>query len=116
MDIYSLVVVPECESPHDRNQDFVAYIDQIVVNTSPAPLLQYDDYPTNFDKKSTKATRNDRGIKTVSLAGKTVNVSSDSSSGAPVYRYMLQNTFPVKAATEVAETMSIAGNRMNSNL
>ena len=116
VDIYSLVVVPECESPHERNQDFVAYIDQIVVNTSPAPLLQYDDYPTNFDKKSTKATRNDRGIKIVSLAGKTVNVSSDPSSGDPVYRDMMENTFPVKAGQEVTASMTIEGNWMNSYL
>lgn len=122
VDIYSLVVVPECESPHDRKQDFVAYIDQIVVNNSAAPLIQYDDYPTNFDKETTKATRSDRGIKTISLsgvtagAGKTVTVSSDPSSGDPVYRDMMENTFPVKAGQEVKASMTIKSDWMNSFL
>ena len=116
VDIYSLVVVPECESPHEHKRDFVAYIDQIVVNTSSAPLIQYDDYPTNFDKESTKATRNDRGIKTVSLAGKRVNVSSDPSSGDPVYRDMMENTFPVKAGQTVTGAITIEGTWMNSFL
>ena len=116
VDIYSLVVVPECESPHEHKQDFVAYIDQIVVNTSSAPLIQYDDYPTNFDKESTKATRSDRGIKTVSLGGKTVTVSSDPTSGDPVYRDMMENTFPVKAGQTVTGAITIEGDWMNSFL
>ena len=116
VDIYSLVVVPECESPHDRKEDFVAYIDQIVVNSSAIPIVQYDDYPTNFDKNTTKATRSDRGIKTISLAGKTVTVSSDPSSGDPIYRDMMQHSFPVTAGQNVTAAMAIEGTWMNSFL
>ena len=116
VDIYSLVVVPECESPHDSKQDFVAYIDQIVVNSSSIPLVQYDDYPTNFDKATTTATRSDRGIKTIGLGGKTLTVSSDPSSGDPIYRDMMQHTFPVKAGQNVTATMTIEGIWMNAFL
>ena len=116
VDIYSLVVVPECESPHDRKEDFVAYIDQIVVNNSAAPLIQYDDYPANFDKATTKTTRTDRGIRTIALADKTVTVSADPTSGEPLYRDMMRHAFPVKAGQEVTASMTIKGAWMNSFL
>ena len=34
VEIHSIVVVPDCSSPHALTEDFVAYIDEIVVNTS----------------------------------------------------------------------------------
>ncbi|MBQ8050897.1 MAG: dockerin type I repeat-containing protein [Bacteroidaceae bacterium] len=34
VEIHSIVVVPDCKSPHTLTSDFVAYIDEIVVNSS----------------------------------------------------------------------------------
>ena len=34
VEIYSIVVVPDCSSPHALTADFVAYVDEIVVNSS----------------------------------------------------------------------------------
>ncbi|MBP3744476.1 MAG: hypothetical protein J6I34_03565 [Prevotella sp.] len=34
VEIYSIVVVPDCSSPHALTEDFVAYIDEIVINDS----------------------------------------------------------------------------------
>ena len=34
VEIHSIVVVPDCASPHALTEDFVAYVDEIVVNTS----------------------------------------------------------------------------------
>ncbi len=34
VEIYSIVVVPDCSSPHALTEDFVAYIDEIVINNS----------------------------------------------------------------------------------
>ena len=34
VEIHGIVVVPDCSSPHALTEDFVAYIDEIVVNTS----------------------------------------------------------------------------------
>ncbi|MBR5918481.1 MAG: glycoside hydrolase family 16 protein [Prevotella sp.] len=102
VDIYSLVLVPECESPHNRTEDFIAYIDQIVVNNSSTPLVSYDEYPTNFDKESTKATRDDRGILSVALQGvKTLSITSSPSTSDPVYRDRMDATFPVKPGQSV---------------
>jgi hypothetical protein len=37
VELYSLVIVPDCESPHDLKEDFVAYIDNVSINTVSAP-------------------------------------------------------------------------------
>lgn len=37
IEIYSLVVVPDCESPHDYTVDNLCYIDNIEVNDNPLP-------------------------------------------------------------------------------
>lgn len=39
VDIYSLVIVPDCESPHDRTDDFIAYIDQIILSPDDTPRI-----------------------------------------------------------------------------
>lgn len=40
VDIHSLVVVPDCESPHRLSADFVAYVDEICLNDEAAPRIQ----------------------------------------------------------------------------
>ena len=37
--IHSLVVVPDCESPHRLTEDFAVYIDEIIVNATPEPRI-----------------------------------------------------------------------------
>lgn len=39
IEIHSLVVVPDCESPHDYKSDAICYIDNIVVNDNPSPII-----------------------------------------------------------------------------
>lgn len=41
IDIHSLVVVPDCESPHHYTEDALCYIDNIEVNDNPSPRLLY---------------------------------------------------------------------------
>lgn len=77
VEIYSIVVVPDCSSPHALTEDFVAYIDEIVINNSESRRSEvtsaadpYDGtepggdvpvdpdeslyYKTNFNKKTTE--------------------------------------------------------------
>ena len=42
--VNSLVIVPECESPHNRNFDYPFYIAHVAVNDSPRPLINYENY------------------------------------------------------------------------
>ena len=51
--IHSFVVVTDCESTHNLNADYVAYIDDIEVSNSSLPRVQYEDYPYNYNESST---------------------------------------------------------------
>lgn len=81
IDIYSLVVVPDCESPHNYTEDKLCYIDNIEINDNPVPKFVYGYYPVNFDK-GMENKRGDRfliganiesvnGKQTAELVGKT---------------------------------------------
>ena len=93
VEIYSIVVVPDCSSPHALTEDFVAYIDEIVINnsasrrsvvtstadpydgTEPGGDVPVDPdeslyYKTNFDKATQNSRVSDgRYIISVSLKG-----------------------------------------------
>jgi len=114
IDIYSLVVVPDLESRHDMAEDFIAYIDQIVVNDSPATATQRDDYPTNFDKASTVYTRTDRGLTAVKLQAQSLTVASSITTSLPVYQdFTSQKTFNVKPGQTVTPAFTYKGTWMN---
>jgi hypothetical protein len=51
VDIYSLVVVPHAESTHDLKDDALVYIDNLLVDDSPAPRISFQ-----HDKNATAAT------------------------------------------------------------
>ena len=113
VDIHSLVLVPECESAHDREEDFVAYIDQIIVNSSSAPLISYDEYPVNFNKEVERATRTDRGILSVGLQGVgTVSVTSTPTTSDPLYRDLMASNLPVKPGQTVKPVIGYQGTWM----
>lgn len=65
--IYSLVVVPDLQSPHNYKEDFACYIDQIEINNNGAQRGGMTDYPINFNNQNN--SRNDRYLKTIKLAG-----------------------------------------------
>ena len=66
IDIYSLVVVPDCESPHNYTEDAICYIDNIEVNNDPQSKFVYGYYPIAFDKGQVY-TRTDRFVNSVGL-------------------------------------------------
>ncbi|MBP3227711.1 MAG: glycoside hydrolase family 16 protein [Bacteroidaceae bacterium] len=114
VDIYSLVVVPECESPHASTQDFIAYIDQIEVNSNSQPSVSYEEYPVNFSKTDAKATRTDRGILSVALRSiKTLTITSAPTTNDPLYRDRMDATFPVTPGQRVTPVFSYKGTWMN---
>ena len=45
VEIRSLVIVPDCESPHNLDEDFLFYIDNIQLSDSDSPLINNDYYP-----------------------------------------------------------------------
>lgn len=66
--VSSLVVVPDCESPHALAADFAAYFDDIVINNSPASRYIKGDYILNIEATATH-TRSDRLLNSITLTG-----------------------------------------------
>lgn len=54
--VSSLVLVPECESPHLRSDDFPFYIAGITVSDSPVPLILKENYPVVAGSRREPAT------------------------------------------------------------
>lgn len=66
--IYSLVVVPDLQSPHNYKEDFACYIDQIEINNNGAQRSGMIDYPINFDNSQTNK-RSNRYLRGISMTG-----------------------------------------------
>ena len=66
IDIYSIVIVPDCESPHNYTEDAICYIDDIKVNNNPTSELVYGYYQTSMGPEQLY-TRNDRHLDAVKL-------------------------------------------------
>lgn len=115
IDIYSLVVVPDCESPHDLTQDFVAYIDHIEVNDSPTPTIINGDYPINYEETQASA-KSDRYLNSIALNGSAdgnQTIAVGSVSPQLIYRPMLEKAFTAKAGETLTPNFTYSGSWMN---
>ena len=61
VELHSLLIAPDCESPHDLTSDFAVYIDNVEVNAQRTPTLFSGFYPIGIEKE-TASTRKDRHI------------------------------------------------------
>ncbi len=113
--IHSLVVVPECESPHNLSSDFAAYIDEIAIMGTPTPRVIYSDYPLNYEETQA-SDKSGYYLNSIALNGsadgnQTINVGSKSPQ--IIYRNQLENTFTAKAGETLTPVFSFTGNWMN---
>lgn len=90
IDIYSLVIVPDCESPHNYTEDAICYIDNIEVNDNPQSKFVYGYYPVAFDKGQIY-TRNDRYLSAVGLVSQD-GTQMFTSPSSPKYVYVDNTT------------------------
>ncbi len=113
IDIYSLVIVPDCESPHNYSEDAICYIDNIEVNNDPQSKFIYGYYPVNFDKTQ-PYTRNDRRLNGVTLNSPSDGVQSITTPTTPntVYVDMTDKLLNARAGETVTPTFSYSGSWM----
>lgn len=109
IDIYSLVVVPDCEAPHTLDADFVAYVDDIVINDEIRPRIGIEDYAVNFSKDAAWG-RSDRKITGVNLNGGSDGNQSITIPEAQLKGYMEMFATPLKAKAGDNVTASIGCN------
>ncbi len=115
IDIHSLVVVPDCESPHAMAEDFLFYVDNITVNDSPTPRINNEYYPV-FGSKSTEMTRTDRGAKEIYLVcnNDTTRFAFDQVAAKKLYGDLTDKTFFAKPGQTVTPGVDYKGNWMHS--
>ena len=118
IDIRSLVLVPDCESPHAMTSDFLFYIDNIEITSSNVPRLVYDYYMLNYNKTAT-LNRTDRYTSGVSLKGsadgdQTISVSQQTDQ--LLYHDLTAQHFTAKAGETLTPAVAYNGTWMNAFL
>lgn len=112
IDIHSLVVVPDCESPHALSEDFAVFIDEIVVNNDPAPRFMRGEYLVNVEEEQ-GYTRNDRHLDGVTLQSADGVQKYEIAAPRKVYTKALNRVFLAKAGEKVVPSFQYTGNWMN---
>lgn len=114
VEIHSLVVCVDCESPHRLSDDFLVYIDDIVVNNVNRPSIALrGDYPVCFDKEVDQQTHGSRMFNNISVrtnAGTFVKKAN----GRMGLTEAFDSFIPVKRGTQVSVTPGWTGNSMHS--
>ena len=113
IEIHSLVVVVDCEDTNGMKDDFLAYIDNIVVNNEAFTTTNREDYPMNYNKDA-KCSRTDRGLKGISLGDQTFNLYSDITTSTPAYTYLSKQAFLAKPGETLNPAVQYKGVWMHS--
>lgn len=115
IDIHSLVVVVDAESPHALADDFVAYVDEVEVSgvaTSRTGIA--GDYPICLEKTQTY-TRSDRKLNSVSMQSADGTFTA-TAAGDLCYNEIFTPTFNAKAGETVTPSVNYKGSWMCSYL
>lgn len=114
--IHSLVIVPDVNSPQEMMSDYAAYIDDIEVNNSAEPRIKVASYyGLNYDKE-TAVDKPERYVKAITLQpnGATKqSISVGSVSPQLIYRDVTDHAFTAKAGQTVTPSIDYQGGWMN---
>ena len=115
IDIYSLVVVPDCESPHNYTEDAICYVDDIKVNNDPTTELVYGYYQTSMSEDQLY-TRTDRHLSAVKLQpnGGSVQTVTAPTSPKTVYVNMTSDCMLAKPGETVTPSVAYSGSWMHA--
>ncbi len=116
VEIHSLVVVPDCSSPNTLTDDFVAYIDDIEVNSKSTASLVTSYYAVNYPE-GTAQTRTDRyltAIRITSPSAKTQTITVSQNSTKKLYMDFTGKTLVAKAGEILSPSVSWTGTWMNA--
>lgn len=113
IEIHSLVVVVDCEDTNGLKDDFLAYIDNVVVNNEAFTTTNREDYPMNYNKDA-KCSRSDRGLKGISLGDQTFSVYGDITTSTPAYTYLSKQAFLAKPGETLNPAVQYKGIWMHS--
>lgn len=111
INIKSLLVVVDRQSPHNQMSDFAVFIDDITLSSKANPFFSKSVYPINFEE-STAHTRGDaRYVKNVKLG--TQSVAINQNSDKKLYFNKTENIFLAKPGETVTPTIDWKGEWMH---
>lgn len=118
IDINALVLVPECESPHNMSDDFLFYIDDIEVNNSGKPRIVNEDYPIWAGEKNSATIyhQHRRITNSVGLANSTTGeqkAGTGQNDDRLLYHLITDKRFQAKAGDKVRPTVETSGKDLN---
>ena len=106
INIKSLLVVVDRQSPHAQTSDFAVFIDNIKLSGNASPFFSKSVYPINYEE-STVHTRTDRYINTVGLGTSTVSVSQNTDK--KLYFNKTENIFLAKPGEPLTPKINWTG-------
>lgn len=115
VNIHSFLIIPDLQSTHDLDQDFAVYVDDIEVNNTSMPSIQYGVYPTSYDKTATKEQngRYTSGVNFKSSDGQQ-SLSTNQQSNKLVFQDLLASSLKAKAGDEITTSVKYQGGWMNA--
>lgn len=115
VNIHSFLIIPDLQSTHDIDQDFAVYVDDIEVNNTSMPSIQYGVYPTSYDKTATKENNNryTSGLSFKSSDGQQ-SLSTNQQSDKLVFQDLLASSLKAKAGDEITTAVNYTGGWMNA--
>lgn len=115
VNIHSFLIIPDLQSTHDLDQDFAVYVDDIEVNNTSMPSIQYGVYPTSYDKTATKENNNryTSGLSFKSSDGQQ-SLSTNQQSDKLIFQDLLASSLKAKAGDEITTAVNYTGGWMNA--
>lgn len=114
--IHSLLIAPDVQSTHNLDDDFAVYVDDIEVNNSSTPSIQYGVYPLNFDKTAQSdrtGNRYTQGITLKSGDGEQT-IAVPQKSNRLMYQDLLASSIKAKAGERVSASVDYIGGWMHA--
>lgn len=115
VNIHSFLIIPDLQSTHDLAQDFAVYVDDIEVNNTSMPSIQYGVYPTSYDKTTKKVQdrRYTSGVNFKSSDGQQ-SLSTNQQSDKLIFQDLLASSLKAKAGDEITTSVNYQGGWMNA--
>ncbi len=113
VELHSLVIATDVESTHDLTEDYVAYVDDIEINSSSSPRFFNGVFPISVEKTQT-LSRSDRYATSISLTSNDGAQSMDVNQKTDklVYQDLLAQSFLAKAGESVTPNIGYNGTWM----
>lgn len=116
IDIRSLVVIPDLESPHNLTEDFLFYVDNIEVNTSAVPRIVHEYYPVIGSQASSPMTRTDRVTNSIAITvdGEKQTAAIAQQTNKLLYQDLTGTTFYAQPGKSITPEIGYTNNWMHA--